>query len=437
MALAAPGAVWLSNHPLVDRWLSGTASDIVIAVAVFLLSMNLLAAGALVLSSGLGIARPFGDRRSRWAAALLMLAANLSVPVFVYSLVQDDAAITGLSDVWAALMAIGAIAFYVGIIRLFRRSQQYDALSADDAMRRDPRAPVIYLRAFTDDGQLVVPYAHWRQRLFSRAFGSLTLTSAEQELAFILHRIGPVIAIGKPGEALPELGAARMYVEHDVWQQTVLEKLDQSALALVRVGKSPGVLWELDQVMSRPRRKLLLMSLGAPDAVTAGLRAIEERLGERLDVIPPPSFRLQALLTLMSPDPHHVIGVLVGFDEAGRPQAHAIPAMAFGLNDLTRTVMMRPFAGPLRATSRKLFAWQGREWRDPPNRLIAVVLALVAGGFGLHWFYLGDRRRGLRRLYLLPVIYLTLLYAWFEACRWLLWDRRQFEESVAAERAGR
>lgn len=436
MALAAPGAIWLANHPLVDRWLSGSVRDLALVAVVFFLSMNLFASGVLVLAWGLGVVRPFDDTRGRWAAVLLMLAANLAVPVMAFSLVQEDETVTGLGDAWALLLVVAVMAFYVAIIRLFRRSQQYEALSADDTMRRDPRAPVVYLRAFTDDGQMVVPYFNWRQRLFGRAISSLTLTSAEQELAFILHRIGPVIAIGNPGEKLPQLGAARMYVEHDRWQQTVLEKLDQAALALVRVGKSPGVLWELEQVLSRPRSKLLLLILGAPDTVAAGVRVIEERLGERLDVIPPPSYPLQPVLAFMSGDPHQVIGVLVGFDAAGRARAHAIPAMAFGPSDLARTAMMRPFAGPLRATSRKLFAWQGREWRDPPNRVVAVVLALVAGGFGLHWFYMGDRRRGLRRLFFLPVIYFTLPYAWFEACRWLLWDRRQFEESVAAGRAG-
>jgi hypothetical protein len=33
----------------------------------------------------------------------------------------------------------------------------------------------------------------------------------------------PVIAVGKPGETLPELGAARMYVGHEDWQRTLLE----------------------------------------------------------------------------------------------------------------------------------------------------------------------------------------------------------------------
>ena len=37
----------------------------------------------------------------------------------------------------------------------------------------------------------------------------------EQELAVLMGRLGPVVAIGKPGERLPELGAARLYVADD------------------------------------------------------------------------------------------------------------------------------------------------------------------------------------------------------------------------------
>jgi hypothetical protein len=99
--------------------------------------------------------------------------------------------------------------------------------------------------------------------------------------------------------------------------------------------------------------------------------------------------------------------------------------------------MLRPYAGSLRAVCRRLFTHLGREWRDPPNRLVAVALALLAGGFGGHWWYLGSRRRAARRLLLLPLVWLTIPYGWYEALRWVLADRRQFEEWIAADSASR
>ena len=49
----------------------------------------------------------------------------------------------------------------------------------------------------------------------------ISVRTPEQELADILEHVGPVVAVGKPGEPLPELGAARLYVSHDEWQGKV------------------------------------------------------------------------------------------------------------------------------------------------------------------------------------------------------------------------
>jgi hypothetical protein len=434
MALAVPGGAWLSNHPLADRWLSGTTRDLVLAAAVFLLTVNLATVGALVLASGLGVIRPWRDPRGRWAAVLVVVAANGAMPVLAFSLLQEDATVGGLPDRWVVAAVGVALFLFITVIQLFRRSQQWDALSAEEALGRDPRAPVVYLRAFTDDGQMAVRGHHWQDRVFGKAAGALTLTSPEQELAFILQRVGPVVAIGKPGERLPELGAARVYVSHDSWQQTVLDMLERSSLVLARVGASPGVLWELDRVLALPdRSKVLILVLGSSDDQAAGVRTIESRLGAPLLLPSPPASRFRLLLKLLATDPQRSIGVLVGFDATGRPIADAIPMTAYGPSDILRTLMLRPYAGPLRAACRKLFTRMGHEWRDPPSRLFAVVLALVAGGFGGHWWYLGSHRRAARRLLMLPVIWLTIPYAWYEAVRWLLADRRQFEDSVDAE----
>ena len=438
MALAIPGAAWLSNHPLADRWLSGTTRDLIVAAAIFLVSVNLATVGALVLALGLGVLRPWRDPRGRSAVLLLIAAANCGIPVLGFSLVQEDATVSGLGDLWVVIAVGVALMLFVTVIRTFRRSQQWDALSAEEALRRDPRAPVLYLRAFTDDGLMAIRGHNWQDRVLGKAASALTLTSPEQELAFILQRVGPVVAIGKPGERLPELGAARVYVSHDSWQQTVLEMLERSSLVLARVGASPGVLWELDQVLLRAQRsKVVILVLGSADDQAAGMRAIEARIGEPLPTVATRPVRFRRLLRLIGADPQRSIGILVGFDGDGRPLADAIPMSAYGPSDIVRTVMLRPYAGPLRAACRKLFAWKGHEWRDPPSRLFAVVLALIGGGFGGHWWYLGSRRRASRRLLLLPLLWLTIPYAWYEAIRWVMADRRQFEESVAADIAER
>ena len=435
MALAAPGATWFSNHPLADRWLSGTTRDWSIAAAVFLVSVNLAAVGALVLASGLGVLRPWRDSRGRWAAVLVMVAANCAIPVIGFSLVQEDAAVTSLGDAWVALAATWRLPCIVAILRLFRRSQQWEALSADEALRRDPRAPVVYLRAFTDDGQMAVPgHALVGPRLRQgreRADADQPRTGAGVHPP--ARRSGDRDRQARGAAARTGCRAPVCRLTSD-GSKTVLEMLERSSLVLARVGSSPGVLWELDQVLTRVERaKVLLLVLGSADAIRMRdcSRDRGARRANQSTSPPPPTSRWRRLLALLSADPHRPIGVLVGFDDAGRVKADAIPDIAYGPGDLARTLMMRPFAGSLRATARKLFARQGREWREPPSRVVAVTLALFAGGFGAHWFYLKSHRRAVKRLLLLPVIWLTLPFAWYEACRWLLADRREFEDSVA------
>ena len=62
---------------------------------------------------------------------------------------------------------------------------------------RTPAAPVLYLRSFADDG------------CAARRYGALT---EEEQLAKALAWVGPLLAVGRPGEVLPHVGAQRIYV---------------------------------------------------------------------------------------------------------------------------------------------------------------------------------------------------------------------------------
>jgi hypothetical protein len=109
------------------------------------------------------------------------------------------------------------------------RGRQMRAETAGTAMTRDPRAPVLYLRSFKDD-----------------KFSYFDLTNNfEETVASVFRNVGPVIAIGQPDESLPPVGAARLHVGNEQWQTVVKRLLEQAAVAIIRVGASPGVLWEV------------------------------------------------------------------------------------------------------------------------------------------------------------------------------------------------
>src|SRR5262245_12278836 len=66
----------------------------------------------------------------------------------------------------------------------------------------------------------------------------------EHFVATELNRIGPVVAIGRPGERLQPLGASRDYLEGSDWQRNVRAVIAEAALVMLVLGDSESVLWE-------------------------------------------------------------------------------------------------------------------------------------------------------------------------------------------------
>ena len=89
--------------------------------------------------------------------------------------------------------------------------------------------------------------------------------TVEDRLARIMHRFGPFVAIGKPGEELPEMGAARMYVGDDDWQAVVSHLLNRpDTLAVLQAGETQGLRWELSRIGCdlKPDQVLLFLPFG-------------------------------------------------------------------------------------------------------------------------------------------------------------------------------
>jgi len=95
---------------------------------------------------------------------------------------------------------------------LFYAGHKLRTRDANDLLKADKRQPVLYLRPFHNDGE-----------------------KFEQNLAKIVTKIGPFIAIGKPGEKLSTLGANRMYVSNSEWQQKVLKLMKQSKIGILHI----------------------------------------------------------------------------------------------------------------------------------------------------------------------------------------------------------
>lgn len=157
------------------------------------------------------------------------------------------------------------------VARDFILARQIMSRSAEQVMIADRRNPIVFLRSFASDDHIVpvlaVASSRWEEtgirfNPLSPLFWLRTRASRFEEIVCEgLSYVAPVVAIGQPGEQLPRLGAARMYVDDTTWKQSVSDMLDQCEFACVLLGSSMGLHWELNELLRRntPRKILLLV----------------------------------------------------------------------------------------------------------------------------------------------------------------------------------
>jgi hypothetical protein len=129
--------------------------------------------------------------------------------------------------------------------RLFRKARIVSAPTADELKTRDARPPVVYLRSFADDDAIV--RTHWSHRRSVIENWTLWHDRFEEVVVRQLADYGPVIAIGEPGETVPDLGSARAYLS-DGWQSTIDKWIDEASIIAVVVGRTEGLAWEVQTI---------------------------------------------------------------------------------------------------------------------------------------------------------------------------------------------
>lgn len=181
-------------------------------------------------------------------------------------------AIAGLSveSKWPSIaMVIGAPVMGLALLfRLLKASQRarrhwrrVRAPDAGDVLSHDARPPVVLLRAFRAD-----------EADADAALPADVPISFEEFLVEPLRRYGPVVAIGRPGEALPPLGAYREYVADD-WQGRVTELLQASGIIVAILDSTAGLQWELERIgeLGLRQRLLLVVQTNEPLNLSASL----------------------------------------------------------------------------------------------------------------------------------------------------------------------
>jgi len=399
------------------------AWPLAIFVTIGLVAINLAIGGTLAIiigMRGLSLAHP-STRKGlfvMWMGALVLVAGLISGNAFEG---RDDVIVE-----WGDLFAVVAYVFVALGLLLVRTGWKYDVRRAADVVAADTRPPVLYLRSFQDDVRSPVGGAFGVWLKVMMWFFPL---SFEQELAAIMNRIGPFVAVGRPGERLPELGANRYYFSNDEWRVRVSELVQRARLTVILCGSTGNLWWEIDHVLASvsPRHVVLLV----PERGTRH-RDAEARLEERLGV--PGALRIdeadrRSMVAKLVFGRNRTLGKVVFFGDDWTPRVQPIRTwrgLRESLNALTRPFSL--FAGPLETAFEPVFTQLGLTWkRAAPSRVVAICLAVTVGVFGAHHFYLRDRQKGLRYLaffWTLVPIFLALR----DAARLVMIDREEFEK---------
>ncbi len=128
----------------------------------------------------------------------------------------------------------------------------------------DTRKPLLYLRSFKDDNPgytlkkylkgIVIPY-----------YFNKVLFPPEEALMKALDPIGPLIAIGQPGEQNPDIGADRFYSDPEglKWQKDVSRMLEVANVVILRAGTTWGLKWEFHKTFKEvdPENILIYVDL--------------------------------------------------------------------------------------------------------------------------------------------------------------------------------
>jgi hypothetical protein len=227
--------------------------------------------------------------------AAIMVAALLG---FIVVMARRDEPLRVRLLLIQAAMLLSAYVIYL--------ARQLTARSAQEARAADGRPPILYLRPFAKD-------ENFRSHLWFRYANYGIGEGREEALVRYLAQTGPVVAIGRPGEQLPPLGAAREYVGNADWQARVSELIERSQLIVLQAGLSAGFWWEFEEVRRRadPLRVVLYFPIESLWGRTAR---------ERRQLIATFKARANAILPRPIPDDLDDDELLI-FDSHWRPEA--------------------------------------------------------------------------------------------------------------------
>jgi hypothetical protein len=205
----------------------------------------------------------------------LILGSLIWIPFAIISLVAQPVSSLGLLAIfiWQRKNVSNVI---LREVRAFKATMQRNA---GEILSIDHRRPVLLLRSFVDDD---LKTSNFAGKMASIIFGAkIDTIRLEECLVELVSRLGPVIALNRPGSSLPELGAARETPTGD-WRTLVLDYLDHAQLVIVIYGTGEGLGWEIEEIQKRGYQDKTIM-IAPPKSDISSYKVIQSFTG-RSDV---------------------------------------------------------------------------------------------------------------------------------------------------------
>jgi hypothetical protein len=252
----------------------------------------------------------------------------------------------------------------------YKQGKHRSAPSAASLMSKDPRPPVLYLRSFQDDSIAAQGKLHYASSGQTGGWYQLSLVAEteEEQLAQVMNEIGPFVAIGRPGEKVPEIGAARMYANDDEWRSKVLNLIGRAKLIVLRAGDSSNVLWELESVVKlvRPEQVILLVPDGSAQynvfrrRVEKNIPSLPFALPDYFDETPNGIWLIGSVRRWLKEQKQSAAGSIRGilyFGPKWTPQLVELKGLGAEIPN--------PFAEALKRTLEPVFRQLGVPWKKP------------------------------------------------------------------------
>jgi hypothetical protein len=174
----------------------------------------------------------------------------------IFATQRADLPLVGKGVLILVLAGIGCALLFSGGLAYNQGRQNALAIEAAAALE-DPRDPVLYLRPFRDDPAGAEKLASGGPL----AFWAFPARSEEDLFTRVLSKVGPLVAIGEPGEGFRQVGAMRFHLRDEQWQQVISALLARARLVVLRCGYGAGFWWETELALRtlEPERLILLI----------------------------------------------------------------------------------------------------------------------------------------------------------------------------------